>query len=213
MKIRKIPGRSRAAVRRVAAYCRVSTARGDQEDSYALQKETYERMIRSHPAWICAGIYADGGRSGLRAECRPEFQRLMTDARAGRIDLILVKSISRFARNIKECIETIRRLRQLGISVCFEKEGLNTLDERADLLLLAELSPSALLHKPPDALRGAVHQGRLRQISVFVKIFFHYSSPLFFFCYRKEAAAPAGYGIALPNRPHGCDSPLIYHLS
>ena len=142
MKIRKIPGRSRAAVRRVAAYCRVSTARGDQEDSYTLQKETYERMIRAHPAWICAGIYADGGRSGLRAECRPEFQRLMTDARAGRIDLILVKSISRFSRNLVECQGYVQELRSLGVDVFFEKERIHSMDASASLIfsLLAALA-------------------------------------------------------------------------
>ena len=142
MKIRKIPGRSRAAVRRVAAYCRVSTARGDQEGSYALQKETYERMIRAHPAWICAGIYADGGRSGLRAECRPEFQRLMTDARAGRIDLILVKSISRFSRNLVDCQGYVQELRSLGVDVFFEKERIHSMDVSASLIfsLLAALA-------------------------------------------------------------------------
>ena len=125
----------RPAKRRVAVYCRVSTLAEEQDSSYALQQSYYQRRILDDPEMELAGVYGDRGASGRSLKKRQGLQRLLEDCEAGKIDLILVKSISRFARNIKECIETIRRLRQLGISVCFEKEGLNTLDERADLLL------------------------------------------------------------------------------
>ncbi|MGN0779484.1 MAG: recombinase family protein, partial [Aristaeellaceae bacterium] len=101
MRIRRIEATARQRQLRVAAYCRVSTTLTEQEDSLAVQQSTYERYIRSNPAWEFAGLYADA-RSGLNASKREGFMRMIEDAKAGRIDLILCKSISRFSRNIVE---------------------------------------------------------------------------------------------------------------
>lgn len=120
---------------RVAAYCRVSTLMEEQELSFESQCEYYEKLICEEPGMILAGIYGDQGCSGLHAESRPELQRLLRDCRAGNIDLILVKSISRFARNAVECMEMVEELKMLGIAVDFEREGIRSDDVNFELVL------------------------------------------------------------------------------
>ena len=107
---------------RVAAYARVSSASDDQLNSFAAQNNYYTTLISSKENWSMVDIYADEGITGTSAEKREDFQRLMADCRRGLIDRVLVKSISRFARNTKECLEAIRELKLLGIGVYFEKE-------------------------------------------------------------------------------------------
>lgn len=121
--------------KRVAAYCRVSTEDDHQHNSYAAQIEHYTHYIGSHPGWICAGIFADEGLSGTQTSKRREFNRLMRFCRRGEIDIILCKSISRFARNTVDCLTYIRELKFLGIAVIFEKENLNTLSLPTEFLL------------------------------------------------------------------------------
>ncbi len=111
---------------RVAAYARVSTASDDQINSFDAQSKHYTDLIASKENWQIVDIYADRGISGRTAEKREDFQRLLSDCRKGKIDRILVKSISRFARNTKECLELVRELKLLGISVYFEKENIDT---------------------------------------------------------------------------------------
>ena len=111
---------------RVAAYARVSSASDDQLNSFAAQNQYYTTLISSKEEWSMVDIYADEGITGTSAEKRGDFQRLLADCRRGLIDRVLVKSISRFARNAKECLETIRELKSLGVGVCFEKEHINT---------------------------------------------------------------------------------------
>ena len=111
---------------RVAAYCRVSTASDEQLNSYAAQNRYYTDLIAAHSDWKLVDVYADEGISGTSAEKRDDFQRLMADCRRGLIDRILTKSISRFARNTKDCLEAIRELRSIGVSVAFEKENIDT---------------------------------------------------------------------------------------
>ena len=111
---------------RVAAYARVSTSSEDQLNSFAAQSKYYTTLISSNENWKMVDLYADEGISGTSAEKRGDFQRLMADCRRGLVDRVLVKSISRFARNTKECLEAIRELKSLGISVCFEKEHIDT---------------------------------------------------------------------------------------
>jgi DNA invertase Pin-like site-specific DNA recombinase len=111
---------------RVAAYARVSTASDDQMNSFAAQNHYYTTLISSKENWEMVDIYADRGVTGTSAEKREDFQRLLNDCRRGLIDRVLVKSISRFARNTKECLEILRELKRLGISVCFEKENIDT---------------------------------------------------------------------------------------
>lgn len=111
---------------RIAAYARVSSASEDQHNSFEAQVKYYTTLISSKDNWTLVDIYADEGVTGTSAEKRKDFQRLLADCRRGLIDKILVKSISRFARNTKECLETIRELKLLGIGVQFEKENIDT---------------------------------------------------------------------------------------
>ena len=120
---------------RVAAYARVSSDSADQLNSFATQVDYYTSYIQSQEEWEFAGLYADEAVSGTTADKRNDFQRLLADCRAGKIDRILVKSISRFARNTIDCIQTVRELGQLGISVEFEKEGIDTGNMGSEMLL------------------------------------------------------------------------------
>ena len=119
---------------RVAAYIRVSSDSSDQLNSFIAQANHYTEKIQSHEDWKMVDLYADEGISGTSAEKRPEFQRLLSDCRKGKIDRILVKSISRFARNTKDCLETIRSLKLIGVSVCFEEQNIDTANMGGELL-------------------------------------------------------------------------------
>lgn len=111
---------------KVAAYCRVSTDSKDQLNSYRTQIGYYTGYIAQHPGWELADIYADEGITGTSLEKRDEFKRMLADCRAGKIQRILVKSVSRFARNTLELIETTRELKELGVVVVFEEQGIDT---------------------------------------------------------------------------------------
>ena len=119
---------------RVAAYCRVSTDSADQLNSFAAQNRHYTDLITSMANWKLVDIYADEGITGTSAKKRPDFQRLLTDCRNGLIDKVLVKSISRFARNTKECLEVIRELKSLGIGVSFEEQNIDTKTASSEML-------------------------------------------------------------------------------
>ena len=120
---------------RVAAYARVSSDSADQMNSFATQVDYYTSYISSKEEWEFAGLYADEAVSGTTADKRDDFQRLLADCRAGKIDRILVKSISRFARNTIDCIQTVRELKQLGIAIEFEKEEIDTGNMGSEMLL------------------------------------------------------------------------------
>ena len=120
---------------RVAAYCRVSTEQEEQENSFKNQVEYYTRYIQGHPDYELAGIYADEGISGTNTKKREEFKRLIADCEAHRIDMVITKSISRFARNTQDCLENYRKLKNLGITLVFEKENINSADTTGELLL------------------------------------------------------------------------------
>lgn len=120
---------------RVAAYCRVSTDNEEQLTSYEAQKDYYTDKIMSNPQWELVGIFADEGISGLRAEKRPQFLKMIRMCKQGKIDLILTKSISRFARNTVDCINYVRLLKEMNIGVIFEKENLNTLISESEILI------------------------------------------------------------------------------
>ena len=129
------PVKSQNAVRRVAAYCRVSTLAEEQELSYETQCAYYKRLIEADPTMKLVGVYGDQGGSGLMIKKRPEFQRMMNDCFDGKIDLVLTKSISRFARNLGDCVNCVRLLQNKGIPVIFEKEGITSADPSCELLL------------------------------------------------------------------------------
>ncbi|MBO6158865.1 MAG: recombinase family protein [Firmicutes bacterium] len=120
---------------KTAAYCRVSTDKEAQEGSYELQEQYFTELITSNPAMELVGIYGDKGRSGLKKVGRPGLQRLLEDCRAGKVQLILTKSISRFARNMAECAEMIRELRSLGVNILFEEQDIDSQDTAGDLVL------------------------------------------------------------------------------
>lgn len=120
---------------RVAAYCRVSTDDEEQLTSYEAQKSYYTDKINENPDWIMADVFADEGITGTSVKSRKDFQRMIRQCRRGKIDLILTKSLSRFARNTLDTIEYTRELRQLGIPVIFEKENLNSISWESEFLL------------------------------------------------------------------------------
>ena len=122
---------------RVAAYCRVSTGDESQQTSYTTQKAFYTDLITKKPGWIFAGIYADEAKSGTNREHREEFNRMMKDAMDGKLDYIVTKSISRFARNTIDSLTCTRELRQLKppVGIYFEKENIDTLDAKGELIL------------------------------------------------------------------------------
>lgn len=112
--------------RKVAAYARVSTDHEDQLNSYEAQCDYYERFIREHDEWEYAGLYSDEGISGTSTKRRNGFNQMVEDALAGKIGLILTKSVSRFARNTVDSLTTIRKLKEHGTEVYFEKEYIET---------------------------------------------------------------------------------------
>jgi len=126
-KLTVIPASTPEAVKvRVAAYCRVSTDSDDQLNSFAAQNTYYTTLFSAKENWIMVDIYADEGITGTSAEKREDFQRLMNDCRKGQIDKIYTKSISRFARNTKDCLEATRELKSMGIGVVFEEQHIDT---------------------------------------------------------------------------------------
>ena len=125
---------------KVAAYCRVSTEQEEQQNSYEAQIEHYNGVIAEHKDWLNAGIYADKGITGTMAKKRPEFLKMIKHCRQHKIDLILVKSISRFARNTRDCLATLRELSSLGVTVKFEKENIDTGTLTSELMVSVSAS-------------------------------------------------------------------------
>lgn len=120
---------------RVAAYCRVSTDDEEQLTSYEAQKNYYTDKIMTNKEWTMAGIFADEGITGTSARKRPEFLRMIRQCKQGKIDIVLTKSISRFARNTVDCLNYVRALKEFGIAVIFEKENMNTLEVDSEILI------------------------------------------------------------------------------
>lgn len=128
-------GPRRSGKQRVAAYCRVSTDSEEQLNSYAAQMSHYTQKIEENPDWEMAGVFADEGITGTSMKKRAEFNRMIAACKRGRIDMILTKSASRFARNTVDCLKVIRELKARGIAVIFEKENINTLTESSEFLI------------------------------------------------------------------------------
>ena len=151
---------------RVAAYCRVSTDSEEQMTSYEAQKTYYTDKIMQNPQWSMAGIFADEGITGTSAEKRPEFLRMIRLCRKRKIDLVLVKSISRFARNTVDCLHYIRALKEMGIAVIFEKENINTLDSEGEMLItllgaFAQAESESISQNVRWGIRQAMREGRV----------------------------------------------------
>ncbi|WP_069649000.1 recombinase family protein [Caloranaerobacter ferrireducens] len=133
--IAAIKGLPKETKKRVCAYCRVSTDTDEQLSSYEAQVTYYEDYIRKRPDWEYAGIYADEGITGTNTKYRAQFNRMIEDAMAGQFDMIITKSISRFARNTLDCLKYVRILKEKGIGVYFEKENIDTMDSKGEVLL------------------------------------------------------------------------------
>ena len=123
------------SIKRVAAYCRVSTDTEDQINSYNSQVEHYTEFIQKNKEWTLAGIYADEAITGTQVDRRIDFQRLINDCMNGDIDMIITKSISRFARNTLDTLKYVRKLKEFNVAVFFEEENINTLTMDGELLL------------------------------------------------------------------------------
>lgn len=165
---------------RVASYSRVSTDFEDQLTSFHAQKAYYTDLILRTPEWTLAGTYADEGISGASAEKRPDFMRMIRHCKKGKIDLIITKSISRFARNTLDSIGYVRKLKAMGVGVLFEKENINTLEENSEVVLtilasLAQEELNSLSLNVKMGKRMAMQEGR---------VFFQYGR---FYAYRKGA--------------------------
>jgi site-specific DNA recombinase len=130
-----IRGLAVEAKKRVCAYCRVSTDTEEQLSSYETQVSYYEDYIKKRPDWEFSGIYADEGITGTNTKKRTDFHRMIDDCLLGKIDMIITKSISRFARNTLDCLQFVRLLKDKGIGVYFEKENIDTLDAKGEVLL------------------------------------------------------------------------------
>lgn len=132
---KKLNGKTVNKVKKVAAYCRVSTDSEEQLNSYQAQVSHYTALIQNNSEWELVDIYADEGISGTNSERRPEFQRMIKDAKSGKIDLILTKSISRFGRNTVDILRYTRELKEHGVAVNFEKENINTMEASGEIFL------------------------------------------------------------------------------
>jgi DNA invertase Pin-like site-specific DNA recombinase len=151
---------------KVAAYCRVSTDQAEQLSSYEAQVNYYTAYINGHLNYACAGIYADEGISGTSTKKREQFNKMIADCKAGKINMIITKSISRFARNTLDCLNFVRLLKDLGIGVIFEKENINTLDSKGEVLLsilssLAQDESRSISENSTWGIRRRFEQGKL----------------------------------------------------
>lgn len=141
---------------RVCAYCRVSTGDEEQINSYESQKKYYDEKINSNSLWVFAGIYADEAITGTLDYKRNEFMRMITDAMEGKFDVIITKSISRFARNTLDTLKYVRRLKERNIAVIFEKENINTLEMSGEFLLTIL---SSIAQQESESISGNVKLG------------------------------------------------------
>lgn len=173
--VMKIPARpqvgNRAAKKeikrlRVAAYCRVSTDNEEQATSYDTQIQHYREYIISKPEWELVDIYADEGISATNTKKRDDFNRMIDDCKLGLIDLVITKSISRFARNTVDCLNYIRELKEMNIPVFFEKENINTMDAKGEVLItimasLAQQESESLSQNVKLGIQYRFQQGKI----------------------------------------------------
>ena len=162
---RPVEEEKKKSVRRTAAYARVSTESIEQGESFDSQVSYYKNLIERDMNSVLVGIYGDKGISGLSAEDRPEFMRMIGDAMEGKIDFIYVKSISRFARNAAECMKYLDKLSEKGVVVCFEKENIYSNDKNLSVVLkilssLAQEESNSLSIAQKWSYRACAKMGR-----------------------------------------------------
>ncbi len=151
---------------RVAAYCRVSTELDEQANSYETQISHYKELIQKDPSWEFAGIFADDGISGTNTKKRDQFNKMIRACKAGKIDLIVTKSISRFARNTIDCLKYIRDLKAINVAIFFKKENINTIDAKGEVLItimasLAQQESESLSQNVKLGLQYRYQQGKV----------------------------------------------------
>ena len=140
--------------KRVAAYARVSVESERMQHSLSAQVSYYSAFIQKNPEWEYAGVYADYGISGTGTRKREDFNRMIADAEAGRIDIILTKSIQRFARNTVDLLNTVRHLKDIGVEVRFEKENINSMSGDGELMLSMPGQRHGSAEGPRKRMRG-----------------------------------------------------------
>ena len=150
-----------STIKHVAAYCRVSTNNKDQINSYENQKSKYTDMIMSKPGWELVGIYADKGISGTSTKNRTEFKKMIRHCRQGRINMIIVKSVSRFARNNLDTLNYTRKLREIGVDVYFEEQNIHSIDPSSDFMISLH---GSLAQSESESLSANVKWGKLQSI-------------------------------------------------
>lgn len=165
---------------RVAAYCRVSTKEEEQLNSYDVQKRYYTERIQSEPKWSLVGIFADKGITGTNTRKRDEFNRLMRLCKQGKVDLIITKSIARFARNTLDCLRYVRMLKELGVDVYFEEQGIHSLDPGAEFYITIH---GSIAQSESENISANVKWGKAQSAKE-GKVAFHYKN---FLGYRKGA--------------------------
>lgn len=151
---------------RVAAYCRVSTDNEEQASSYETQIAHYREFISANPEWELVNVYADEGISATSTKGREQFNAMIEDCKEGKIDMIFTKSISRFARNTVDCLNYIRMLKEINIPVFFEKESINTMDSKGEVLLtimasLAQQESESLSKNVKIGIQYRFQQGKV----------------------------------------------------
>ena len=165
-KAEQVTGDGEQKVRRVAAYARVSTARDYQQTSYEAQIQYYTEYIQEHSGWAFAGVYADEGVTGTSTRRRTGFLQMMQDALDGKLDLIVTKSVSRFARNTVDSLTAIRQLKEHGVECYFEKENIWTFDAKGELLItimssLAQEESRSISENTRWGMRKAFRDGKV----------------------------------------------------
>ena len=164
--INRSPDEPQSERLRVAAYCRVSTELDEQANSYETQVSHYKELIQKDPSWEFAGIFADDGISGTNTKKRDQFNKMIKACKAGKIDLIVTKSISRFARNTIDCLKYIRDLKAINVAIFFEKENINTMDAKGEVLItimasLAQQESESLSQNVKLGLQYRYQQGKV----------------------------------------------------
>lgn len=156
---------------RVAAYCRVSTNSEEQLSSYEAQLEYYIAKIKQNPRWVLVKVYADQGITGTSTKKRKEFQKMIRACKAGKIDLIITKSVSRLCRNTLDGLEYVRELKSMGVGVYFEKENVNTLHMDNEMVLTFMMSQA---QAESESLSGNIKWGHRKNFKD-GKVYYHYS--------------------------------------
>ena len=160
--VHRLPNEPQSEKLRIAAYCRVST---ELANSYETQVSHYKELIQKDPSWEMAGIFADDGISGTSTKKREQFNKMIAACKAGKIDLIVTKSISRFARNTIDCLKYIRDLKAINVAIFFEKENINTMDAKGEVLItimasLTQQESESLSQNVKLGLQYRYQQGR-----------------------------------------------------